>query len=603
MMLLDIPVPLCVQDIVREPPVSWPREEDIKVLHLIRNFGEEFLRPRDEIEQACNLASGPSNLVIILGRPHKRQNYAVLFSEFVKRCETLKRVDELIRFGSKGARSIHTVTVLDAFSFKPSHETPIPSKRCHQLLADMLELKRPKVVLCCWNRRCEQTFAVKFKSWGVGTWPVCDRMGTTIAIRSFHPAAAVCYDLSQKPCCRMLLICHFALAFSQLAGSTVVPSWIKTLCDNSSIEFRTLRNLERTSIILMTLLQMMEFKRGSVAVPLAEGVLAARQRDEVNEVLKQLFAANYNKGAREIANLCLLWKDYLHPARQDVLRRLGELGSQQDLFQTLGSNLLTRPALRYKIKLAGSNNNDDDGDLEKRLQSLRIHGNATPVDEELVRLSQLRTRLSHRKVSLERLENVANETLSHVQLSIELQVAVFSPGRIGLSESIAEVTKDIHHALDEVAAQITTTPSILVGGKGVTHYEETLRSSFARSPDARNILDLVIPEVEGLANLAFRCSLLFSGLVAQWRMHYGPPEDSNQDTMERLFEIPNDIKGYSTAIMSALNNLSTLQELSDNPEQLLKTESLAQLPRKKNEGLPKVYRVIRGGAASQDVSC
>lgn len=148
MLCLDIPVPRCVQKLVCEPPVCLSSEQDIKAVNLIRNFGEEFARPRDEIDQACSLASGPSDLVILLERPHVSQTYRGTFGEFVKRCETLKRVDELIRFSSKGARSIHIVTVLDAFSFKPQQAIPIPLERCHQLIKEILKLKKPKVILC-----------------------------------------------------------------------------------------------------------------------------------------------------------------------------------------------------------------------------------------------------------------------------------------------------------------------------------------------------------------------------------------------------------------------------------------------------------------------
>jgi hypothetical protein len=86
-------------------------------------------------------------MVILLERPHESQTYHGTFGEFVKPCKTLKSVDELIRFSSKGARSIYTVTVLDAFSFKPQDSTPIPSERCHQLIEEILRLKNPNVVL------------------------------------------------------------------------------------------------------------------------------------------------------------------------------------------------------------------------------------------------------------------------------------------------------------------------------------------------------------------------------------------------------------------------------------------------------------------------
>jgi hypothetical protein len=90
-------------------------------------------------------------LIIILERPkgiHAR-SYGVKFEKFVADCNTLWAVDELIRLAAKGARSIHTVTVLDAFSYKPSKNTSILDERCHQLLGQVLRIKKPKVILCC----------------------------------------------------------------------------------------------------------------------------------------------------------------------------------------------------------------------------------------------------------------------------------------------------------------------------------------------------------------------------------------------------------------------------------------------------------------------
>ncbi|KAF4435635.1 hypothetical protein F53441_13464 [Fusarium austroafricanum] len=148
MLCLDILVPRCVQQLISEPPVCLSNEQDIKTVSLIRDFGDGFGRRRDEIDQACRLASGPSDVVIFLERPHESQTYHGTFGEFVKRCKTLKSVDELIRFSSKGARNIHIVTVLDAFSFKPKNREDsrrIPSERCHQLIEQCLELKSPKL--------------------------------------------------------------------------------------------------------------------------------------------------------------------------------------------------------------------------------------------------------------------------------------------------------------------------------------------------------------------------------------------------------------------------------------------------------------------------
>ncbi len=237
MICLDIPVPGCVQELLREPPVCFPREEDGRIVDCIKNLGTEFGRPEDEIKQACNLASGLSDLIIILERPRKGQKYDVAFDQFVRECPTLKAVDELIKFSTKGARSIHTVTLLDAFPFSPNESVSIPVERCHRLIEEILKLKRPKVVVCCWKGVCENLFISQFQSVGVGTWPLRSQLdigiSSTTLIRSFHPAAAICYR-QRSPYTRLLLICHFVLAFAELTGSRTPPEWIKTVCDESA---------------------------------------------------------------------------------------------------------------------------------------------------------------------------------------------------------------------------------------------------------------------------------------------------------------------------------------------------------------------------------
>lgn len=171
---LDIPVPRYVQHLLREPPVCMPRGEDAKVLDLIREFGLQLRCPENEIKQACHLASGGSDVMVILERPRppsKKNNYSASFNEFVKSSPTLSAVDELIRYSSKGARSSHTVTVVDGFTFKINKHGEKPlDNACYDLLEKLLKLKQAKVVLCCWQEegRCSNPFVHLFKSLGVG---------------------------------------------------------------------------------------------------------------------------------------------------------------------------------------------------------------------------------------------------------------------------------------------------------------------------------------------------------------------------------------------------------------------------------------------------
>lgn len=60
--------------------------------------------------------------------------------------------------------------------------------------------------------------------------PVTIENSTTTAIRSLHPAYAVYHSIEQAAYGKMLLICHFILAFTLLSGSIQVPDWMETIC-------------------------------------------------------------------------------------------------------------------------------------------------------------------------------------------------------------------------------------------------------------------------------------------------------------------------------------------------------------------------------------
>ena len=95
---LGIPIPLSVQALPRTPPASFHHLGDLSSLQALKDFGKEFDVPCDEIDQACTLASGPADIVVILQRPKTRtsHNYGHPFPQFVGRCKTLQAVDELI---------------------------------------------------------------------------------------------------------------------------------------------------------------------------------------------------------------------------------------------------------------------------------------------------------------------------------------------------------------------------------------------------------------------------------------------------------------------------------------------------------------------------
>ena len=218
----------------RHLPLHWAIANDHEVLKTIRVFGEGLDRPKQEIEQACNLASGPADVVVILERPHQNQKYNIPFEQFVADCETLKVVDDLLRFATKGARSIHTVTVLDAFTFKPLESQHRPSDdECHKLLEEILRMKKPQVVLCCWKgeRDCANSYVSHFRSRGVDVQPLRSKVSIdgqlAIAIQSFHPAKALRWEKYVAE--YRILIHHFISAFAELGEPIKMPICLESV--------------------------------------------------------------------------------------------------------------------------------------------------------------------------------------------------------------------------------------------------------------------------------------------------------------------------------------------------------------------------------------
>ena len=231
-----------MQILLKAPPVSLGNLNDHEALELIQSFGQRLSQPKDEITQACNLASGPADLAIILERPHRRQKYCFSFEQFVTNCSTLKVVDNLIRFATKGTRSIHTVTIPDAFSFKPIKGQPQPSAdECHELITQMLRVKKPQVLLCCWNGECTNSWVDQFRSRGVGWLPIRSEgvieSQPTVIIRSFHPAKAIYYNKCNANY-RILLVYHFVSAFAELDKPSPMPGWIEALGQQSQDDAR-----------------------------------------------------------------------------------------------------------------------------------------------------------------------------------------------------------------------------------------------------------------------------------------------------------------------------------------------------------------------------
>lgn len=349
---LDIPVPQCLQKLLSEPPLCLPIAGDTEALDLLKNFGEFFYRDKNEITQACNLASGPSDIVIILERPNGSHDYQAPFGQFVNDSPTLRAVDDLIRLATKGARSIHTVTVLDAFPYKALGNTAIPDEQCHELLGKILRAKKPKVVLCCysgsyrhpWMQRFQtlQMPAVYYRMERSEVLIESDYTWTTIAIQSFHPSVAV-NKFDRWPEYRALLMHHFAAAFAELDGGSPhqVPECveeIRRLCalkrDGASIH----ETWEAATHITQLLERSYRGKHGSHLLMPPEDSDAECLRKEayimhdMYHFLHALSGTSRTFGALGIARALFLWRKFFreNPVYEQVGLMMLERASQQE---------------------------------------------------------------------------------------------------------------------------------------------------------------------------------------------------------------------------------------------------------------------------------
>jgi hypothetical protein len=230
--VIGIPVPIEAQTLARTPPICPPSMGDVLAVELIRSYGAVRKKSDEEITQACSLASGLSDVVIILERP-RATTYDTTFDQFIDNSGTLSAVDSLIRFASKGARSIHTVSVVDAFSFQEDKSKKQYDADCHFLLAQIIRTKKPRVIIRCHRDSYEDEWMQRFELSGEEyqlqrKTVVCDNEHMTVVFQSFHPSCAI-HNVDYRPEYRALLIHHFIAAFGELRGEGQLPECAEDL--------------------------------------------------------------------------------------------------------------------------------------------------------------------------------------------------------------------------------------------------------------------------------------------------------------------------------------------------------------------------------------
>lgn len=284
-------IPRCLRGMTQSPPVCLHQQKDIQATQILREHGQESGCSSHSIIQSSNLASGLSDVIVILERPRTENSHSPnqSYGGFVNDCRTLKAVDELLRFASRGTRDIGTVTVVNAFSLQPDKNAHKANLRCEEILARFIQMKRPQVIIHCTNPKYESPWMRRFNFGGDLYRVRSEHIGivdghTAIVIPSFHPSHAINhYDNRLE--LRVLLMYHFAFAFHSLGGKTVISccaNKIKDLClvkGERKEDKSPFSDWELASCISDKISKFYLFG-GKDVVPLSKGVLAEESFSE-----------------------------------------------------------------------------------------------------------------------------------------------------------------------------------------------------------------------------------------------------------------------------------------------------------------------------------
>ncbi|RDW57891.1 uncharacterized protein DSM5745_11409 [Aspergillus mulundensis] len=335
---LGIGLPSCLRDLPVSTPTSADSEDVAaskgqRVREAICTLGEKSQTPQVEVEEACYLAAGLSDVVILLERPKPRHNY-------IQRCPSLKAVDELVKLATNGTRSINNTSVIDAFLLKPVPEQARPTdSECFTTVEQILTIKQPRVLICCWSGECQNDTLALLRSRGVGSVAMRSvarlNGNEMIVYHSFHPATAVCWNKCQ-PALRALLAYHFAAAFLELRHPQEPPEWALKLSKSAAgTNWNERLSLKAADASFRSLLVIIlgDEKVDSVW-PQTESTPSHVWSEIPSTLVRDLPTTSHQPGALAVAEATLLWREYFSdkPEFQQVLSELLKLGNRQNGF-------------------------------------------------------------------------------------------------------------------------------------------------------------------------------------------------------------------------------------------------------------------------------
>ncbi|KAB8212818.1 hypothetical protein BDV33DRAFT_186083 [Aspergillus novoparasiticus] len=568
---LGIGLPSCLRELPVSPPVCLANAQDQQVLDIISSLGLRSQRSVIEIQKACCLARGPADLVVLLERPAPSQRYDVDFAEFVEVCPTLNAVDKLIRFATNGARSIHTVSVLDAFLFKPRPTQALPTDSdCLDTLQKSLEIKRPKVVVCCWSGECCNQYISLFRSNGVGKLDIRSQITykeqKTTIILSFHPATAVCYNKLNANY-RVLLAYQFTAAFLELHHPTQPPEWFYSVSEAAANDIKwkgeELSQSDAADTLRSNLFNILGIYRPRQGRRLTRPKTVDVWRDDIDTLVGHLDVTSYANGAMLVARTTLLWRCYFahHISFQKVLSQLLRIGNRQNAFYC-DSSVTEITGLQRSFSLLGiceSTREPRGADLEFEKSTLKEIWNK--FDEDAFKVQRRK----------------ATDLSAHIQKLLQLPDDLIIELKPQLRETIERLLRGYISHLETTVGIVKGLPSCLQGVHGLycRDEEEELHRSILDRPDSSFILDQIISLSEARLSQERLCSLVVCELASRSQLvglHLDDTEDHVEDFASLLRETPYKLNILLKSLKEGVNVLFCLRAEFAGAQGLLKYE-------------------------------
>jgi len=488
-----------MRDFVTHSSTPPPRPGGAYVDSLIANFGNVHGKAMEEVEKCRLLADGPDDIVILLERPATDHDYSAPLAEFVSCSETLRAVDELIRFATRAQRNIQNVSVVDVFSLKPEGANAPSDDECHDLAKEILLAKKPKVIIGCTTkiRQSHWLYCLNGKVTGVPCTKYIDlgiNEHSALFVRSFHPG----YCVNRVDWCvesRIKLVYDFVFAFQATTRPVEHPSWLSSI---SSLRAKqSHKRPSRGDDLIDLLFNLRRIHRISsrdtiVLEARKEGLYYTVMVEEIFDLLWTLPAVSGKKQALMISKALRAWQLRFprDPLQNHFTAQLMALGHLQDYFT------------------------DDQHILTSGLEDLQLR----PLKPEI------QTTLSGTQWEDEvpELENVgqACRTLRYGAGNIPRAVLLFTnalpenPDFIDTARNLVETLKKSWTSLQKFVGLVSALPTVLEGGPGLFLEEENSgEQPILRRRDARTrvqgLFEHILPtatdmlkRIEGMKKLA-----------------------------------------------------------------------------------------------------